>query len=313
MTYADQYERYMLDLINADRAKLGADPLMLERNLNQASEDHSKWMLRTDDFSHTGVGGSSPTERMRDADFDFSGAWRSAENIAVQSERGSTGIKDDVADLHASLMASSGHYRNLMNPDLDYIGIGIEVGNFNFGSGSYRSVIVTQTFASTNGSVDLDSRPAATPTSKSDTLTGTSKADRMAGGFGNDVIHSKAGGDVVYGDAGQDVLVTGRGADSLWGGRGQDTLTGGRGDDTVTGGRGEDHFVFRRGDDRDVIRDFQNNIDTVDLRDFGFASKTAALRQATMNDGDLVFKFGDGDTLTLLDTSKSVMANDLLI
>ena len=156
MVKADQYERYMLELINADRAARGADPLKLERNLNQAAEDHSEWMLARDVFDHTGVGGSSPTKRITDAGFDLSGGWRTAENIAVQSERGAAGIRDDVADLHQSLMNSPGHFRNLMNPDLDYIGIGIELGDFNFGSGEYESVIVTQNFASTDGRVDLD-------------------------------------------------------------------------------------------------------------------------------------------------------------
>jgi len=304
MTYADQFERYMLDLINADRAKVGAAPLQMERNLNQASEDHSNWMLATDKFSHTGVGNSSPTDRMRAADFDFSGSWRSAENIAIQSARGSTGIKDDVADLHASLMASPGHYRNLMNPDLDYIGIGIEVGRYNFGSGSYKSVIVTQTFASTFGDVDLDARKGATPTSGDDVLIGSKNADRIAGGFGSDTIKAGAGRDRVLGDAGQDIL---------FGGRGADRLTGGRGEDKMTGGRGADHFVFTKNDDRDVITDFQNNIDSINLRDFGFGSTAQALRHAKMDDGDLVFAFGDGDRLVVLDTTKDQVVNDLLI
>ncbi|MEL6641603.1 MAG: CAP domain-containing protein [Pseudomonadota bacterium] len=156
MTIADEYERYMLELINAERAAVGAPPLQLEQNLNLAADRHSLWMLDADVFSHTGVGGSSATQRMRDAGFDFSGSWRSAENIAVQSERGSSGIMDDVEDLHDSLMNSPGHRANILNPDLDYIGIGIHLGDFDFNSGTYESVIVTQNFASTGGDVDLD-------------------------------------------------------------------------------------------------------------------------------------------------------------
>lgn len=162
MARADQYERYMLELINAERAKVGAPPLQLEQRLNDAAEAHSDWMLREDIFSHTGVGGSSPTQRMRDANFDFSGSWRTAENIAIQSERGPDGIMDDVANLHTSLMNSPGHRANILNADLDYIGIGIELGQFDFSSGTYTSVIVTQNFASTGGSVVLDQDPAPT-------------------------------------------------------------------------------------------------------------------------------------------------------
>jgi hypothetical protein len=156
MTIATTYERYMLELINAERAKVGAPALQLEQNLNTAADAHSAWMLDVDIFSHTGVDGSSPTKRIRDAQFDLSGGWRTAENIAVQSERGPDGIMDDVANLHTSLMNSPGHRANILNPDLDYIGIGIALGDFDFDSGTYESVIVTQNFASTGGNVDLD-------------------------------------------------------------------------------------------------------------------------------------------------------------
>jgi len=57
MQIADQYERYMLTLINQERAKVGAAPLKLEQNLNVAAEEHSEWMLRRDIFSHTGASG----------------------------------------------------------------------------------------------------------------------------------------------------------------------------------------------------------------------------------------------------------------
>ncbi len=164
MAIADTFERYMLELINQERAAVGAPPLLLEQNLNASADSHSAWMLETDIFSHTGVEGSSATQRMRDAGFDFSGGWRSAENIAVQSERGPNGIMDDVENLHTSLMNSPGHRANILNPDLDYIGIGIALGDFDFGSGTYESVIVTQNFASNQGDVDLDvGEPAPAP------------------------------------------------------------------------------------------------------------------------------------------------------
>lgn len=156
MTIATEYERYMLELINQERAAVSAPPLQLERNLNLSADRHSAWMLEEDIFDHTGVNGSSATQRMRDAGFDFSGSWSSAENIAVQSERVAEGIMDDVANLHTSLMNSPGHRANILNPDLEYIGIGIALGDFDFSSGTYESVIVTQNFASTGGNVDLD-------------------------------------------------------------------------------------------------------------------------------------------------------------
>lgn len=168
MERADKYELYMLSLVNAARADAGAPPLRLEQRLNDAAERHSEWMLEADVFSHTGQNGSTATQRMQAAGFDFQGAWMSAENLAIQSETGTRGIADDVFDLHHSLMDSPGHRANILNPDLDFIGIGIERGVFDYPQGSYPSVIVTQTFASTDGSVTLD-RAALDPLSAPDT------------------------------------------------------------------------------------------------------------------------------------------------
>jgi len=129
---------------------------MLETNLNMSAEEHSKWMIESDIFSHTGENGSSPADRIRE-ELDLTGSWRTAENIAVQSVRGADGFFDDVEDLHTSLMNSEGHRANLLNPNLEYIGIGIELGDFEFSGGrEFSSIIVTQNFATTASDVDLD-------------------------------------------------------------------------------------------------------------------------------------------------------------
>ncbi|GFE63731.1 CAP domain-containing protein [Litoreibacter roseus] len=152
MSTADEYERQMLELINEERAEAGVDPLQLERDLNTSSEDHSQWMLDEDVFSHTGQGGSSAGDRIQEADFELSGSWSWGENIAWQSERGAEGISDDVEDLHEALMDSPDHRENILNPDFDYIGLGIETGEFD----GYDAVMVTQNFGSTDADVDLD-------------------------------------------------------------------------------------------------------------------------------------------------------------
>ena len=163
MAIATDLERYMLDLINDERTSRGLDTLQLEQNLNASADAHSEWMLEADMFSHTGAGGSTATGRIEAAGFDLDGSWQTAENIAIQSERGDPGFEDDVAQLHENLMDSPGHRANLLDPDLDYIGIGIDVGDFDYGSGEYNSVIVTQNFGSTQGEVDLDTGTAPTP------------------------------------------------------------------------------------------------------------------------------------------------------
>ncbi|KIC40113.1 allergen V5/Tpx-1 family protein [Ruegeria sp. ANG-R] len=162
MSTASTVEREMLALINQERTSRGLNPLQLETNLNESSEDHSTWMLDTDRFSHTGAGGSSATQRMQAAGFDLSGSWRTGENIAWQSERGAPGISDDVAQLHQNLMNSPGHRANILNPDFKYIGIGVEEGDMR----GFDAVMVTQNFAATQGEVDLDNgntTPPVTP------------------------------------------------------------------------------------------------------------------------------------------------------
>lgn len=273
MTKADDLERYMLSLINDARANVGAPPLQLELNLNASAEAHSVWMLQEDIFSHTGEGGSSSTQRMAVAGFNFSGSWRSAENIAIQSERGAAGLMDDVLNLHTSLMNSPGHRANILNPDLRYIGIGIELGNFDFSSGTFESVIVTQNFAATQGQVELDSgssgaEPPATapapqppvtlPTLGHDVVVGTVGADLIDGLAGNDTLEGGTGKDTLKGSAGNDslsggddndLLVGGTGSDVLRGDAGNDLLRGKGGFDTLNGGDGNDTLHGNNSDD----------------------------------------------------------------
>jgi len=152
MSKASKVERLMLELINEARAGYGLDPLELALDLNDSAEDHSEWMLRQDKFSHTGAGRSTAGDRMEDAGFDFSGSWSWGENIAWQSERGRSGIADDVDDLFESLMNSPGHRANILSATYDYVGIGVEIGDYN----GWDAVMVTQNFAATAAKVALD-------------------------------------------------------------------------------------------------------------------------------------------------------------
>ena len=228
MTYANQLELHMLELINQERTNLGLNLFKLETNLNSSAEDHSEWMLAANVFSHTGSADSSATQRIVAAGFDLSGSWGTAENIAIQSSRGEAGYFDDVQDLHTSLMNSPGHRANLLNPNLEFIGIGIEVGPFTYDSGfRASSVIVTQNFGRTAGSVDLDdlNGGATLPfigTESANTINGTAADNRIEGNGGNDKLYGQGGNDVLIGGADDDVLLGGAGADSLNGGSGFD-------------------------------------------------------------------------------------------
>lgn len=297
MSKANSLEWQMLDLINAERVSRNLNPLQLELRLNDAAEDHSRWMINVDKFSHTGAGGSSPTARMRDANFDFSGSWRSAENIAWQSVRGQPGLADDVVNLHNALMNSAGHRANILNPSLEYIGIGIERGEYK----GWDGLFVTQNFATTSAPVRLDSRGSTTPqpdpqpdpqpqpqptpqppdSSEDQRIVGSATHDRLNGKAGDDTLLGNNGSDTLLGGAdndrlegnnGRDKLHGNDGNDDLFGGAGHDVLVGGNGNDDLHGGSGLDKLHGNSGDDRlfgnadrDVLRGGSGN----DLLDGG--------------------------------------------
>jgi len=71
----------------------------------------------------------------------------------------------------------------------------------------------------------------------------------------------------VLGGDGDDILSGWQDADILMGEAGNDRLSGDIGDDTLTGGLGADRFVFATlyRAERDVITDFQQGIDRIEL------------------------------------------------
>ena len=150
MSLANELEQLMLNLINQERTNANVAPLTFNNDLNEASEDHSTWMLDTDTFSHTGQNGSSAGDRIVDAGYELEGNWTWGENIGWQSERGEPGLEDDVRDVHESLMNSPGHRANILSADYEEIGIGIEAGDFE----NFDSVMVTQNFGTTDAVSD---------------------------------------------------------------------------------------------------------------------------------------------------------------
>ncbi|UWR35834.1 CAP domain-containing protein (plasmid) [Sulfitobacter sp. W027] len=266
MVYATDLELYMLELVNQERSALNLDLFELETNLNQSADDHSEWMLENNVFSHTGVDDTSPTQRIRAADFDLSGSWRTAENLAIQSERGEEGYRDDVANLHRLLMESPGHRANILSPDLDYIGIGIDIGSFTYSSGATAlSVVATQNFGSTEGHVDLDDLNGDRGTPEADTvpsgpedsgdvvagavLTGGADDEVLNGGAGDDTLHGGDGNDTLNGGEGNDYLHGGSDADRIWASAGNDRVLGGAGDDVIGGMDGTDTIWAGSGND----------------------------------------------------------------
>lgn len=174
----------------------------------------------------------------------------------------------------------------------------------------------------------------------SDRLYGLGGNEVLDGGDGNDVLVGGGGDDTLLGgDTGRDVLLGGDGMDSLVGGTEGDRLFGGNEADTLHGGAGRDVlvggdyvgggfpgdaaadvFLFVEvadsapgGGSRDVIRDFEQGLDVIDLSgidaDIGtgdddaftyigaaaFSNTSGELRSFTINGNTVVRGDVDGD------------------
>ena len=246
MTVATDLERYLLELMNEERAAVGLPPLTLELNLNNSADAHSNWISDADTFSHTGVNGSSSNDRIVSAGFELQGAWTTGENIGAQSISGNDGLFDEIDAIHLGLMNSSGHRANILNADYTHVGLGIITGPLTFGaSGEFQAVIVTQNFGATAGIVDLDLMGS----DESETIRGSTGDDHISGAEGHDTLTSSGGTDTIFGGAGNDSLRGDGGNDELDGGNGNDSLNGGVGDDELLGGDGFDLLQGSLGND----------------------------------------------------------------
>lgn len=100
-------------LTNIERAKHGASPLVLNRELTKSARFHAGFMAENDCFEHLCPNESNLGKRAHDAGYD----WRAvAENIAAGQE--------SAAEVVEGWMNSPGHRVNILNPAYKEIGIG---------------------------------------------------------------------------------------------------------------------------------------------------------------------------------------------
>ncbi|CUH76283.1 putative Ig domain-containing protein [Tropicibacter naphthalenivorans] len=132
-----------------------------------------------------------------------------------------------------------------------------------------------------------------------DTLDGQTGNDQLLGGTGADLLIGGTGYDVLLGGSESDTLDGGSGNDQLRGGDGADTLEGGIGRDILIGGEftgggfpgdgAADVFVFnsaadstRFGAGRDIIRDFEDGLDMIDVSGIDADEGTAGNQAFTL-------------------------------
>lgn len=111
------FVKRILELTNIERSKAGLPPLTFNPLLATAAQNHSEDMALHDYFSHTGLDGSSPFDRINSTGYQFSAA---AENIAA----GQSTPESAMASWMNEVPPNDGHRRNILNPDYRDIGVG---------------------------------------------------------------------------------------------------------------------------------------------------------------------------------------------
>ncbi len=102
------HEADFLDLLNQERASEGLNELDLFWDLENSARDHSQTMASENDLHHNPNLGSVTD----------SAYWTSlGENV---------GVGPSVSSIHSALMASQGHYDNIMG-DFSHVGVGVVV------------------------------------------------------------------------------------------------------------------------------------------------------------------------------------------
>ena len=149
----------------------------------------------------------------------------------------------------------------------------------------------------------------------SDRILGRLGDDEIFGGDQNDTLNGGDGNDTLTGGNGRDRAFLGNGNDrwidndqvqfgdaSVGGGAGNDWIQAGGGNDTLAGGGGADTFVLVAAINDDIITDYQVGMDALEITT---SLWNGALSQARLDaltgvaNGNLVFSFDNGDSLTL--------------
>jgi uncharacterized protein YkwD len=103
----------VLELSNAERSRVGAPPLSLHPQLTAAAQHHTNLMVQHNQMTHQLPGEPGLGDRISQAGYQWGGV---AENVA----QGQSSPEEVVS----TWMNSPGHRENLLNPELQHLGVG---------------------------------------------------------------------------------------------------------------------------------------------------------------------------------------------
>jgi Ca2+-binding RTX toxin-like protein len=132
-------------------------------------------------------------------------------------------------------------------------------------------------------------------TAGGNSLNGLGGDDSIDGMGGNDTLAGSTGNDSLRGGAGDDHLLGGAGLDRLIGGGGNDTLEGGAGRDVLAGGVGADVFFLRPGMRGEVVADFTQGVDHIDLSTTAIHDFTALQAAVVQGANSFTITIATGD------------------
>ncbi|WP_052447264.1 CAP domain-containing protein [Clostridium polynesiense] len=126
--YMEQVENRVLELVNAERAKAGLNPVVFNDKLRQASRYKSNEMLQYNYFSHNSPYTNSPMEVVKGFGHSYNTI---GENIWMMGASNSAALRTSVTaeKIVSSWMNSSGHRANILNNSFTKMGIGIVSGD----------------------------------------------------------------------------------------------------------------------------------------------------------------------------------------
>lgn len=104
----------MQKAMNADRRRAGLRAVSLSRDLITAAQRHACDMVERGYFDHRDPNGNKPSDRVRRTGYK---SCLTAENIAMGQQ--------SVPEVEAGWMGSRGHRKNILDPQITDIGIGV--------------------------------------------------------------------------------------------------------------------------------------------------------------------------------------------
>ena len=107
----------LLRLVNAERQRVNAPPLVLNDKLTAAAQRHTQDMATNRRLSHTGSDGSTMRSRIDATQYRWSTI---GENVAMG--------QPTAAAVMSAWMSSPGHRQNILNPAFTELGVGQATG-----------------------------------------------------------------------------------------------------------------------------------------------------------------------------------------